>query len=173
MPAMGWMEFDLERQECISAPLHLVWDEIDSLERVLAKTPHVTVCEVAPSKQQARGRATVAWGPVKRTVNLDVALLGLVAEQQIRYVIEARSLETSLEAAIDLALAGMNETRVHYHASVVVRHPTARRTWRLLREIAEEQADSILHRIKVKSEQRRLAHERLLAGSPPGQAFLP
>jgi hypothetical protein len=34
--------------------------------------------------------------------------------------------------------------------------------WRLYREIAEEQADRLVHRVKVKSEQRRLAKQRLL-----------
>jgi hypothetical protein len=33
------MEIDVERHERITAPVQLVWDEIDSLEQILAKSP--------------------------------------------------------------------------------------------------------------------------------------
>jgi hypothetical protein len=162
VPLTARRELDLERQEIVSAPVDLVWDEMGSLGQVLAMTPYISDYEVVPGGQQAQGRAMVAWGPVKRTIDLDATLLGIALERQIRYVIAALSLQMRVEIAIDLALAGMNETRLHYHSLLIAGHPTTVRTWRLYREIAEVQADRLLHRVKVKSEQRRLAKQRLL-----------
>ena len=132
-----------------------------SLCQVLAKTRHISDWEVAPGGQHARGRTRFAWGPLKRTVEFEMTLLGVAAERQIRYVIEVLSLETRVETEIDLALAGMNETRLHYR-SLLAAGNRAVRMCHLFRDLIEEQADHILHQVKVKAEQRRLAHERLL-----------
>lgn len=156
------MELDLERRERISAPLQLVWDETGSLEQVLTKSPQVSNCEIAPGGVRAKGIAKLAWGPVKWAVDLDVTLLELVVHQHIRYAIEAIDLGTRAETTINLLLVGINETDVGYHSVIEVQHRIAARMRGLFNEIAEGQAHSILHRVKVRSEQRRLANERLL-----------
>lgn len=161
MPATTRRELDLERQVRVSAPLRLVWEEMGSLHQVLAKAPHLSDCEVARGGQQALMRAHLSWGPFKRAVEVEARLLGIAVERQIRYVMEAGSLEARAEIAIDLIVAGDCETRLLYRSCVEAGHKTAIRMWRVFREIAEEQADSLLQRVKVRSEQRRLAHERL------------
>jgi carbon monoxide dehydrogenase subunit G len=156
------MELEVQRHERINAPLQLVWEEIDSLDQILAKTPQISEYDVIPGGQKARGKTKLTWGPVKWAVDVDVALTDFVPRQHVTFVIEAHSLETRGEVTVAIASIGEGETKLNYRCTLEVRHRMASRMRGLFTEILEDQAHSILHRVKVKSEQRRLAQERLL-----------
>jgi len=64
------MELEVERHERIMAPVQLVWEEIDSLEQILAKSPQISHYDVVPGGQRARGSTKLAWGPLKWTVDI-------------------------------------------------------------------------------------------------------
>ena len=64
--------------------------------------------------------------------------------------------------SIELTPIGETETKLDYRGHLDVRHRMAARMRGLFTEIAEDQAHSLVHRVKVKAEQRRLAQERLL-----------
>ena len=97
------MELEVQRHERINAPLQLVWEEIDSLEQILAKTPQISEYDVIPGGQKARGKTKLTWGPVKWAVDVDVALTDFVPRQHVMFVIEAPSLETRGEVTIAIA----------------------------------------------------------------------
>ena len=156
------MELEVARHERIVAPLQLVWEEMDSLEQILAKTPQISEYEVVPGGQKARGKARLAWGPVKWTVDLDVEITEYVPRQRITFSIEGPSLEVHSRATVELAPVSENETKLEYRSHLDVRHRMAGRMRGLFNEIAEDHAHSLVHRVKVKAEQRRLAQERLL-----------
>jgi carbon monoxide dehydrogenase subunit G len=156
------MELEIQRHERIHAPLQLVWDEMDSLEQILAKTPQISHYEVVPGGQTARGRTKLAWGPVKWQVDIEATIVDLQPRQRIAFCIEAPSLEVVYTCAIDLTSLGEGETKLDYRGHIDVRHRMASRMRGLFNEIAEDQAHSLVHRVKVKAEQRRLAQERLL-----------
>ena len=42
------MELEVQRHERIMAPLQLVWEEMDSLEQILAKTPQISEYDLVP-----------------------------------------------------------------------------------------------------------------------------
>ena len=144
------------------APVQLVWEEMDSLEQILAKSPQISDYEVVPGGQKARGKTKLAWGPVKWSVDLEVEILEYQPRQRMSFAIEGPSLEVHYEATIDLVPIGEGETKLDYRGHLDVRHRMASRMRGLFTEIAEDQAHSLVHRVKVKSEQRRLAQERLL-----------
>jgi carbon monoxide dehydrogenase subunit G len=156
------MELEVHRQERIMAPVQLVWEEMDSLEQILAKSPQISEYEVVPGGQKARGKSKLAWGPVKWAVDVEIEILDYRPRQCITFAIEAPSLEVRFEGCIDLASMGEAETRLDYRGHLDVRHRMAGRMRGLFSEIAEDQAHSVVHRVKVKAEQRRLAQERLL-----------
>jgi carbon monoxide dehydrogenase subunit G len=156
------MELEVERHERVNASLQLVWEELDSLEQILAKTPQISEYEVVPGGQKARGRAKLAWGPVKWAVDLEVTVTDFQPRQRIAFAIEAPTLEVHYECAIELISIGEAETKLDYRGHIDVRHRMAGRMRGLFNEIAEDQAHSLVHRVKVKAEQRRLAQERLL-----------
>jgi carbon monoxide dehydrogenase subunit G len=146
------MELEVQRHERIMAPVQLVWEEMDSLEQILAKSPQISEYDVIPGGQTARGRTKLAWGPVKWTVDLEVKIVEF----------HGPALEVHYEATIDLVPIGEGETKLDYRGHIDVRHRMASRMRGVFNEIAEDQAHSLVHRVKVKAEQRRLAQERLL-----------
>ena len=156
------MELEVQRHERIMAPLQLVWEEMDSLEQILAKSPQISQYDVVPGGQRARGTTKLAWGPLKWTVDIEAEVTELIPLQRLGFAIEGPSLEVRYEGTIDLAPIGEAETKLEYRGRLDVRHRMASRMRGLFNEIAEDQAHSLVHRVKVKAEQRRLAQERLL-----------
>ena len=78
------------------------------------------------------------------------------------FAIAGPSLEVRYEGLLEISPIGEGETRLDYRGHVDVQHRMASRMRGLFNEIAEDQAHSVVHRVKVKAEQRRLAQERLL-----------
>lgn len=156
------MELEVHRHDRITAPLQLVWEEMDSLEQILAKTPQISEYEVVPGGERARGKARLAWGPVKWTVDLEVEVTEFVPLQRISFTVDGPALEVHYRATVELAPVGESETKLDLRGHLDVRHRMAGRMRGLFNEIAEDQAHSLVHRVKVKAEQRRLAQERLL-----------
>ena len=156
------MELEVERHERINAPLQLVWEEMDSLDQILSKSPQIAEYDVVPGGQKARGRTRLAWGPVKWTVEIEIEIVEFQPRQRLAFSIEAPSLEVSCAVVIDVASIGEGETKLDYRGHLDVRHRMASRMRGVFNEIAGDQAHSVVHRVKVKSEQRRLAQERLL-----------
>jgi carbon monoxide dehydrogenase subunit G len=156
------MELEVHRHERIMAPLQLVWEEIDSLEQFLAKTPQVSEHDVVPGGQKARGKTRLAWGPLKWTLDLEVEITDFQPRQRIGFSVDGPAMEVHYEVTVELAPVGDSETRLEYDGHLDVRHRMAGRMRGLFNEIAEDHAHGIVHRVKVKAEQRRLAQERLL-----------
>ncbi len=156
------MEFDVERHERITAPIHLVWDEVSSLEQILAKSPQAFTYDIVPGGQRATAKGKLAWGPVKWTVDVDASIEDRRPPEYVRYAVEIPSLELRYEGSIELSMVGESETRLDYRGHMDVRHRMVGRMRGMFTELAEEHMVGIVSRVKVKSEQRRLAQERLL-----------
>ena len=156
------MEVEVQRHERIVASLQLVWEEMDSLYQILANSPQVSQYDVATGGQKARGRSRLAWGPLKWPVDLDIEITEFQPSRRIGFSIDAPSLEVHYEVGIDLVPIGEAETKLDFRGHLDVRHRMASRMRGLFTEIAEDQAHSLVQRVKVKAEKRRLAQERLL-----------
>lgn len=156
------MELEVLRHERILAPVQLVWEEMDSLVRILAKSPQISEYAVAPDGQTARGRTKLAWGPVKWSVEVAVEILELQPRQRIAFAIHSTAIEGRFQGSIDLVSVGEAETKLEYRGRIEVGHRTAGRMRGMFSEIAEDQAHSLVQRVKVKAEQHRMAQERLL-----------
>jgi carbon monoxide dehydrogenase subunit G len=155
------MEIDVERYVRIIAPLKLAWEEIDSLEQILAKTPQASGYDVVPGGKRATGTSKLVWGPMKRTLEVEFSLHDLRPREHLRYVMEVGSLGLRYEATFDLSTLGHMETKLDYRGHLESRNGFASRMRGLLNEIVEEHACGVVSRVKVKAEQRRLAQERL------------
>ncbi len=156
------MELEVHRHDRVMAPLQLVWEEMDSLEQIMAKTPQISEYEVVPGGQKARGKTKLAWGPVKWMVDVDVEITEFVPRQRLSFTIDGPALEVHYEATVELGSVSENETKLEFRGHLDVQHRMANRMRGLFNEIAEDQAHSLVQRVKVKAEQRRLAQERLL-----------
>ncbi|MGH8992393.1 MAG: SRPBCC family protein [Acidimicrobiia bacterium] len=156
------MEIDIERQERITAPLLLVWDEIDSLEQILAKSPQAFSYDMVPGGGRATIRANLAWGPLKWSVEGETVLADLVPQHRITYALDVPSLELHYEATIEVDPVGDGETKLDYRGHLEARGRMANRMRGMFSQILEEHGTGIVRKVKVKAEQRRLAQERLL-----------
>ena len=156
------MELDVHRHERVMAPLQLVWEEMDSLEQILSKTPQISESDIVPGGQKARGRARLAWGPVKWTLDLEIEITDLEPRQRICYSVAGPALEIDYRTTVEIVSIGDNETKLELQGHLEVKHRMAARMRGLFNEILEDQAHSMVNRVKVKAEQRRLAQERLL-----------
>lgn len=157
------MEIDVERHERILAPIQLVWEEIDSLERILPKTPQVTSYDIVPGGRRATGATKVAWGPIQWTIAVEVTVEALRPRELMRFRVVAPAYDIVVDAAIELKVVGEAETRLDYRGHVEVRHRMAHRMRGMFNEMVEEHMHGLVSRVKVKAEQRRLAQERLLS----------
>jgi carbon monoxide dehydrogenase subunit G len=157
------MEVEVERHERITAPLQLVWEEVDSLDQILAKSPHAFAYDVVPGGQRATGKGRLAWGPLKWTLDLDISLAEFRPRQHLVYVIDVSTFELHFDGTIDLSAVGDAETRLDYRGHLECHHRLANRMRGAFNEIVEEHAHGLLHRTKVRAEQRRLAQDRLLS----------
>ena len=156
------MELEVHRHERIMAPLQLVWEEMDSLEQILAKSPQISEYDIVPGGQRAQGRTKLAWGPLKWQVDMVMEITELVPRRRLVFAIDGPALEVHYQGTLEVLAIGEGETKLDYRGHLDVRHRMAARMRGLFNEIAEDQAHSLVHRVKVKAEQRRLAQERLL-----------
>ena len=144
------MELEIQRHERINAPLQLVWEEMDSLEQILAKSPQISEYDVVPGGQRARGKTKLAWGPVKWTVDVEVEITEFEPRQRLGFAIEGPSLEVRYEGTIDLAPIGEGETKLEYRGRLDVRQS-------LRRFLAFHLSRLNQFRLLVRIERRRIA----------------
>jgi carbon monoxide dehydrogenase subunit G len=147
----------IERSERMLAPIPFVWEEVSSLDRVLAQSVHVTNYEATVNGDRARGSTMHSRGPVKKTLILEATLLGVVEERQIRYAIEGCSVGTRFEANIDLIPLGATETKLNCQGALEVGHRLASHLSHVLDDMTEEYVTVLIDRVKAHSEQRRPA----------------
>lgn len=156
------MELVFERHEHITAPAALVWDEVGSLEQLLAKSHQAQAYEVTAGGERATFQVHLAWGPVKWAVDGTLTLADCEPEQRLVYRMAAPSLDLTYEGRIELTAVGA-ETKLAYHGQMECRHRMAGRLRSMFNDLIEEHMYGILNRAKVRAEQRRLAQERLLS----------
>ena len=156
------MEIDIERQERVIAPLQLVWEELDSLEQILAKSPQAFSYDVVPGGQRATIKANLAWGPLKWSVDGDISITDIVPWEHVSYRVDIDSLELHYEATVRLTPVGDRETKLDYRGHLESRGRMATRMKGMFSQIVEDHVAGIVRRVKVRAEQRRLAQERLL-----------
>lgn len=115
------MELDVQRHERIMAPLQL-WEEIDSLDSILAKTPQISEFDIVPGGQKARGKARLAWGPVKWTSDLAMEITDIQPPHRIAFSIDAPALEVHMDAVMELTPVFDNGTTKAPEEAASVHH---------------------------------------------------
>ena len=109
---------------------------VERRERIFA--PINLVWDVIDSLDQARGAATfqLTWGPLTWPLDVDVSMR--------------------------VTAVGESETRLECRGHLETRHRVAARLRRMCHEVVERHVQGMVHGVKVRAEQRRLAEELLL-----------
>ena len=110
--------------------------EVERRERVIA--PLSLVWDEIDSLGGERATKTfqLVWGPLKLPLDVDVSL--------------------------KLTAVGQSETRLDCRGHLQTEHRFAARMRGMCGQIVEGHVQGVVHRVKVRAEQRRLAEERLL-----------
>jgi hypothetical protein len=110
--------------------------EVERRERVIA--PLDLVWDEIDSLDGERATATfqVVWGPLRFPLDVDLSL--------------------------KLTAVGQSETRLDCRGRLETRHRLAARMRGMCSQIVEGHVRDVIHRVKVRAEQRRLAQELLL-----------
>ena len=156
------MDFEFNGHRRVAAPLELVWEELDSLDQILSKTPQAFTYEVVPGGREATVQAIFSWGPVKWTVEMQASLEEYVPPERTLLVIHAPSLDARYRLHIQLQAVGGTATKLLFGAQLDCGHRFAARMHGLLGEIMEEHVCGVVSRVQTRAEQRRRAQERLL-----------
>jgi hypothetical protein len=156
------MDIGVERQERVWAPLHLVWEEVDSLDQILSKTTQALGYEILPGGTQASMQVRLAWGPVTRNLDCQVALAEVRPPIRVCVTIEVPALDVVMMDVVELMALAHDESKVTHRVHVECRHRRAGWMRGLLCAAAEDHVTSVLGRVKARAEHRRQAEEGLL-----------
>ena len=150
-----------QREARVKAPVQLVWDEVGSLDAVIARTPQALTHLRAANGKSAAISGNLHWGPFKHTLAAEVSVVELVPTRQIDYRIVAPSLESHYDGRITLHAVGAAETELRYHGELDLRSPAAKRFRGMLSDLVEEHVHGMTEQAKARAERRQLAEEKL------------
>ena len=116
----------------------------------------------SPAGRRPGARPSWPGGRSSGPLDLEAQITEFNPLQRLGFTLDGPSLEVSAEPIVDSPGSGRARRSLDYRGHIDVRHRMASRMRGLFNEIAEDHAHSLIQRVKVKAEQRRLAQERLL-----------
>lgn len=155
------MHSEFHRNTRIVAPVPLVWQEMDSLEAILAKSPHFLTYQLSGEGERALVTAELSWGPLKCGVEGTAEIRSPQPQQQTGYVVSVPSLGLRYTATIRIAPSSPTETTLDYSADLEIGNRMAERMRGLFNELIEDHIQGLTTRVKTRAEHRRQADERL------------
>lgn len=156
------VQSDFKRNTRIVAPVPMVWDEIASLEDILAKTPQLMNYQLAADGTSAQVEAKLSWGPIKFAVDGTAVIDESKPRECTRYVVTIPQLGLRYAGTMRITPGDAKETTLDYDGGLEIDHKLAGRMRGLFSELLEEHIHGLTMRVKTRAEQRRQADERLL-----------
>ena len=156
------MHSDYKRSARIAAPVQMVWDEMNDLDAILAKSTQFVSYDLAADGRSAQIKGNLTWGPLKYAVDGRVSLDESIARELTRYVMTVPQLGLRYTGAMRITPGSATETTLDYNGDLEIEHKMAGRMRGLFNDLLEEHIHGLTTRVKARAEQRRLADERLL-----------
>jgi hypothetical protein len=156
------VQTEFHRSTRIVAPVPLVWEEMATLDAILAKSPQFLSYQLAPGGESAQVSANLSWGPLKYPLEGTAQVQGVEPHRQTTYVFAAPSIGLHYAGTLHIAPGGAAETALEYSGELEIEHRMAARMRGLFSEVIEDHIHGLTSRVKTRAEHRRLAEERLL-----------
>lgn len=156
------MQLDFDRQLRITAPVAAVWEEMDSLAAIMAKSPQLDTTAIAAGVRDTPFTAHLSWGPFHHDVVGTAELPECEPERSVTYTLTVPSLIAQWTGNMQLAAVGPDITTLDYSGRLDLNHRLAPRMRGMFQELAEEHVHTLTDRVKSRAERRRLAQDRLL-----------
>jgi hypothetical protein len=154
-------EADHETTVRVRAPITGVWEELCSIDRLLARIPEIAYFKVEPDGQRARISTRLAWGPVRWKVGT-AGLLEATPPHRLHWGCRAPSLEVDFEGTFELTRAGTeDETDLFYRGYLRCNHTLIRRLRGALTSVLESHVNRFPPRIATLAAQHAEAEQHL------------
>jgi carbon monoxide dehydrogenase subunit G len=156
------VDIDFERHERIGAPIERVWEEVGSLDEILAKSPHVSAHHMLPDGHAAELQVQLKWGPVKRTIKPVAKLVDVRPCEGLLLVIDAPTMDLHFKGTMSLDPGGEAETVLTYCTHLESAHGLSERMRPALSEMLESHVHDLVDGVKARAERHHQAAEQLL-----------
>ena len=160
------MRIDFERQERIDAPVEQVWDELDSLEDILTKTPQIARHAVRADGSTADLQVVIRWGPVRRTVDAIARQADVRPFEGLALRVDAPSIDVHADGSLTIRAGGEAETALTYSMQLESGHWFSRRMRSTLTDMLEGHVHSLIDSVKARAEAHHQAEKRLMNNLP-------
>ena len=144
---------DYETTLRIDAPIEAVWDQIETLDRIMRHAPEVDSFELEPGGQRAQWRGRLIAGPFRRDAGGSAELVERVERRSIAYTTTIPVIDTRYSGIFVLASGGEGVTVMGYRGSFVCRHLLASVMRQPLTAVLEDHVLSVPARVAQLAEQ--------------------
>ena len=141
----------------VSAPVEWVWEELATLDVILAATPSALVTEVALGGRMASLTLRRGWGPLSRVTQGHATLQPVHLRHHLLVGLHLPDLGLDYHGRIDLLPAGADQTRLRYQAHLRCPHRGARRSPMVLRSLVEDHVRAVIGTAQRRAERHHLA----------------
>lgn len=162
------LELSYDTTERIAAPIETVWDEIRTVDRLLAYAPEIGSFTAEPDGQRARFMSNMAWGPIDWKAEGTAIILEVTPMERLRWCLEMATLQMRLDLTFHLATGANRETVLRYGGRMFCDHKLVRRLRGMLTDAIEEHVHSTAGRVATLAAQHSLAEQRLRFRAAPG-----
>jgi uncharacterized membrane protein len=155
------LEADHETTVRVMAPIEGVWEEIRTIDRLLAFMHRVERFEAQPDGRTARVWSRLAWGPLDWELEGSVALTEAVTPRRLAWSGVIPRLGLTVEGVLELAPGAHDETVLCYRAALRCDHHLVARLEGVLTAGLEDHVETFTARVATLAAQHAQAKQRL------------
>jgi carbon monoxide dehydrogenase subunit G len=144
----------------VRAPNQAVWQEIETIDLILAKIEEVRQSVIDDRHQSARIRAHMAWGPFARTVDGTARILEMHKPQGLTFTLQVQIPNIVETGRLELSEVASEETNLRFETDV--RFGRLSKTVRnVVDDALEAHNRGFVETVATMAERHWLAHQRL------------
>lgn len=132
----------------VDAPVSAVWEEISTLDQLLARAPEVVSVEPHPREpDRAIWQGRMVWGRLQWNVDGDARILERKAGEHLLFSSEIPTLDAHYQGIFVLAPGAKDVTVLGYRGSFVCRHRLHRLMKPALTFVLEDHVETVATRV--------------------------
>ena len=159
------LEADHTRSVRVQAPIHMVWDELQPLERLMRQIPEVAYFQVESDGRTAQVSTRLGWGPLNWRF-ASVTLEESDPPRHLEWRSSSPALRLDFQGVFELSPAArVDETDLTYRAFLRCQHRFVGRLRGALASFLEGHVNGLADRVAALAVQHADAQRRL--ASPP------
>jgi carbon monoxide dehydrogenase subunit G len=131
----------------VDAPVSAVWEEIETLDRLLARAPEVVSVDPHAEPDRALWHGRMVWGRLQWTVEGDARVLERKRNRHLLFSSEIPTLDAHFQGIFVLAPGASDVTVLGYRGSFVCRHRLHRLMKQPLTFVLKDHVETVATRV--------------------------